>query len=191
MTIAIDCDEVLADFLSQYLKFCNKKFNTQLKMTDFFTYKWWQVTGRKFEEMEELIFEFFKSSYMNDIQPVLGAVEGVKELKKNHKLVVVTGRPFAISGVTDRWLNKYFPNCFDKVYYTKSVIDNDIITKADACREAGAEIIIDDQNGYAELCSKNGVKVLLFDYPWNQDFKENKKVKRIFSWREIIKEINK
>jgi 5'-nucleotidase len=189
MIIAIDVDEVLADLLSQFIIFHNETYGTKLKREEFITYNWWDTMHEDFEQMKKEIYNFFKSSYIKDVKPVEGAQEGVKRLKRKHDLIIITSRPYVLSVLTEHWINNHFPNCFSKFYFTKSIIDNDTLTKAEACRMGNASILIDDQIKYVEDCAKNGIDAILFDQPWNMHYMESEKVKKAYSWPEIVDEI--
>ena len=189
MIIAIDVDEVLADLLSQFIKYHNNLYGTDLHRDEFTSYSWWEIIGDGYTIDKEKILDFFKSPDVDLIRPVAGAQDGVRELKKMHDLVVVTSRHFSLSVLTEHWLKKYFPDCFSKYYYTKSTVNHNTITKFDACREAGAQLLIDDQFSFADEVADHNIKVLLFDQPWNRAYPQHKFITRVASWPDIVSKI--
>ncbi len=189
MIIAIDVDEVLADLLSQFIKYHNDLYGTNLRREEFATYNWWEVIGDGYASDKEKILSFFKSPYVDQIEPIAGAQAGVKELKESNELVVVTSRHFSLSVLTEHWLNKYFPDSFSKFYYTKSVVNQNTLTKLEACRAAGAQLLVDDQYAFADEVADHDIKVLLFNEPWNRTYPEHKCITRVFSWPDILEKI--
>jgi 5'(3')-deoxyribonucleotidase len=189
MIIAIDVDEVLADLLSQFIKYHNNLYGTDLRREEFLTYNWWEVIGDGYANDKEKILSFFKSPDVDLIRPIVGAQDGVKELKKENDLVIVTSRHFSLSVLTEHWVKKYFPDSFSKFYYTKSTVNQNTITKFDACRAAGAQLLIDDQFAFADEVADHDIKVLLFDQPWNRAYPPHKCITRVSSWPDTIARI--
>jgi uncharacterized HAD superfamily protein len=189
MIIAIDVDEVLADLLSQFIAYHNDLYGTNLRREEFVTYAWWDIIGDGYAADKEKIINFFKSPDVDLIQPIAGAQAGVIELKRDNELVVVTSRHFSLSVLTEHWLNKYFPDTFSKFYYTKSVVNQNTLTKLEACRAVGAQLLIDDQYAFADEVADHDIKVLLFDQPWNRAYPPHKCITRASSWPDIISRI--
>ena len=57
--------------------------------------------------------------------------------------------------------------------------------------QVGAEVLIDDNPGYAKECAVAGIHVLLFDwdlgYPWSktEDGPAHRNIKRVGQWEEV------
>jgi len=93
-------------------------------------------------------------------KPLLGALTGVEQLSRNHKIIYLTARPEVSKDVTLKWLKKWgFPD--GEVIFTnnkaKAVVDLDII---------GA---IDDAPHEIERLSKV-VQVAVHTQPYNKTF---------------------
>lgn len=43
--VAFDLDEVLGQYLATYTKWHNRVYGTHLRVSDFFTYRFWEVQG--------------------------------------------------------------------------------------------------------------------------------------------------
>lgn len=187
MKIAIDIDAVLADFLSMFLKYRNDTYGTSWKRKQFYTYVWAEVFGESKEKMYSVLVDFFSSDYLRQIEPMPGAAKGVKEISKKNRLYIVTSRPRIIADITRDWLNKYFPEIFEKIYFSNQPAYGSFgSTKGEICHQTGADLFIDDQYKYCQECEKEGIKVLLFDNPWNKEDKLPKRIIRVFSWPEIV-----
>ncbi len=191
MTIAIDIDEVLADTLNSYIKYYNNTYNTSFKREQFFTYScWWKVLQVEFNEGVTRFNDFVNKGYFESLPLIRGAQEAVTKLKQSHDLVIITSRMSELKKITRKWLDKNFPGCFVKVYHTESVYNKDAITKSEACLKSKADILIEDDSNFAAECMNNGIKVLLFNNPWNRDFEVLADAARVYSWDDILQEVD-
>ena len=46
--------------------------------------------------------------------------------------------------------------------------------------------MVDDSLEHALDCSENGIKVLLFNQPWNQNGELPKSITRVYNWKEVL-----
>lgn len=188
MLIASDIDAVLGDFLSMYLKYRNDTYNTNWQRDQFYTYVWSEVFQESKEQMYSILSDFFHSDYINAIEPMPGAVEGIERIGKKNKILVVTSRPRLIADATYDWLNKYFPDKFEKVFFSNQPSYGSFgSTKGEICKQVRADMFIDDQFHYCDECNDEGVESLLYDNPWNQGVDLPKHITRVKNWGEIVK----
>ena len=191
MKIGIDIDEVLADFLPAIIKYHNETYNTFLTSSDFKTYNLWESWGGTKEESVKKIYDFFRTDYFSEINPIKGAQNATRVLRENNDLSIVTSRHEEITRETKRWVNQNFPNTFSEInfaghYYSKNKNSK---TKRQICDSQGVEILIEDNFEYALECLTPKRKVLLFNHPWNQEIRLPKGMKRVHSWNEIMDNI--
>ncbi|EER18788.1 hypothetical protein Pmar_PMAR006408 [Perkinsus marinus ATCC 50983] len=59
--VACDLDEVLGQYLATYSKWHNRVYGTHLKVSDFFTYRFWEVQGGTAKEAMEKCYVFHES----------------------------------------------------------------------------------------------------------------------------------
>ena len=105
-----------------------------------------------------------------------------------NELIVVSARPEETSNGTMEWMGRYFNGVFSGVYLTGQwARSGNGRKKHEVCKEIGIDLLIDDYLGHANECSNDGIRVLLFDQPWNQG-KLSNGTKRVYSWKDIIKE---
>ena len=187
MNIGIDLDNVLADFQTTYLAFHNKYYGTTLTPKDITTFEYppfMQITP---EESEKRVYEFFESDEFDDIKPWKGSKDAIGKLSKKYSLYIVTSRPDSTNG----WVDRYFPDQMDDILHSNQfLLDHDgKVTKATICKEKEISVMIEDAENYAEEVSAVGIKALLLDQPYNQDFKEKKNITKVYSWEEIVREI--
>lgn len=189
MKIAIDLDEILADFMSALILFHNDVYNTKLKKSDFFSYKFWEVWGGTEKEAIQKIYDFHKTSYFHDIKPITGSVDAVNELKKGNDLFVITSRQDDVTRETKQWIKEYFDGIFSQIQFANHYSQNGTPRKkSDFCNDLKIDVLIEDSPDYARECFKAGRKIILFKYPWNV----NTKIEGIYlvnNWGEALKTI--
>jgi uncharacterized HAD superfamily protein len=191
MKIGVDLDEVLADYLTAVLKYYNSAHGTTWKREDFFSYDFWEVWGGTRESMIEEIYAFYQTSYFKEMQVIAGASAGIKELKKDNELFIVTSRQDDIAEVTRQWVEQEFPDIFTEIYFVNGYSrSGQRRTKVEVCEQLEIELLIEDQVKYALECVSDNRKVILFDYPWNRRFDEMTGIFRVADWPEALKLIN-
>jgi 5'(3')-deoxyribonucleotidase len=188
MKIGIDVDDVLADFMNCFLKYYNKTYDTKFKRENFKSFSLWKTIGGTREISTEIIKDFFKSEYFDSMDMVKGSQYGVKKLSKNNELIVVTSRPLKIYNETVDWLDKYFPNEFSSIEFSKDWIGkpNNKWRKKDICLAKNIDVLFEDNIAYARGCAKEGIEVKLFDCPWNQEKIRSAKINRVYCWEDAV-----
>jgi len=186
--IAIDIDEVLADNIVDIAKWHNKNYNISLNKKDFLTYRFWETWGGTREQAVKKYHNFMRERG-EFISPVPGSEEGIKQLSRKNTLIAVTSRPLELQDLTIKWINKNFGKNIKEIHFGNSYSKNtDKETKkSEILRKLGIKLLIDDQIRHAEDCANAGAKVLLIDAPWNQGFENSEMIKRVFSWREVVR----
>lgn len=188
MKIAIDLDDVLALSLIDFIDFYNEKFENKITVEDFTGFSLNESIGMPLEEERKLLEEYDASHHYDNIKPLEGVREAIKELSKNHKLFIVTSRPQKREDQTREWLIKYIEGIED-VFFIRQEYGGESKTKGEVCKEIGAEILIEDNLGYAKSCVDEGIRVLLFDYPYNREENISQLITRVKSWEEIVNNI--
>jgi hypothetical protein len=148
--------------------------------------------GDKIVEMiESMKKTFYQDGGFLTLKTVEGASVGLKKLREyGWKIVLVSARPYwqyqRIHADTVQWLRD------NDMEYDLLLFNKD---KAEAIYEsifpAMPSYMIEDREKHAIEVSELGVKVLLLSYPYNESAKENRLVRRVNSWDEIIKIIGK
>lgn len=185
MKIAIDLDDVLANSLDSFIEFYNTNYNGNLKPEDFTAFTLNEIQGMPAEEEQKIMNEYDDSEYYDDINPMPEAKEAISELSKNNELMIVTSRPQKKETQTKKWIEKHIPE-IKNINFIRQEYGGESKTKGEVCKELGAEILIEDNLDYAKSCIDKSIKVLLFDYPWNQEENLNPLITRVKSWKEIL-----
>lgn len=186
--IAVDIDEVLADFFTYFVYFHNLMYKTSVSRDDMTKYYLHQAFNVDREEMSIRYLEFKSLHLLERLEPIKGAKKGIKRLfEMGFEPHLVTARPQIIEEETVRWLKIHFKEFELPIHFTHPATGRvRHRKKSEICKEIGAEILIDDHIDNALDCAENGIKVFLMDAPWNQteDLPEN--VVRVKSWKEIV-----
>jgi len=186
MIIAVDLDDVLADSLTSFIEFYNKYYDKELRYEDFTAYTLNEIKRIPREEENKILEHFDKSEYFDNIKPMRDAVEVIEELSKKHEIIIITSRTKDKEQKTINWVNKFLKG-IKKVYFIRKNYHEKPKTKSEICKEINANILIEDNLSYAKNCAENGIKVLLVDYPWNQEKNLHPLIRRVKSWKEILR----
>ncbi|MBI2593198.1 hypothetical protein HYW44_00960 [Candidatus Daviesbacteria bacterium] len=187
--IAVDIDEVLADFLSYFVYFHNLMYKTSAKREDFKNYYLHEILGTDRDEMHIRYLEFKTFSLLERLKPIKGAHRGIKKLiELGYAPHLLTARPKVIEKETRKWLDIHFKGIDLPLHFARDERDK-FKKKSIVCKEIGAKIIIEDHLDNALDCSESGIKVFLIDAPWNQSESLPENVVRVKSWREIVEKI--
>lgn len=186
ITIGVDVDGVLADFMSALLKRVNKKHNVSLKTSDI-TYWDWCEDGINI--YEEIVDASKDDDFMENMKPIKGSLEVMNELFEKYSIKIVTSRLPAAWMSTCVWLKKYFK--FHDIIFTHGKDKTKDLTKVD--------ILIDDRAFATQVfVEKGGEKAILFDQPHNREGWEAEnidnalklgRIVRCETWREVKSEI--
>lgn len=183
-TIAVDIDDVLAVQIPEFIKWSNQNYDTNL-VADEYNDDWPTVWGLTLEEALSRARNFHEAKIgtfakMEDAGPVL------KRLSQHYRLVVVTARQAYNIDVTHNWINKHFQNIFEETHFVPIWEPGSKVTKADICRQIGADYLIDDQPKHCNLAAEIGIKPLLFgDYKWAKNCEIHKDVTTVANWHKV------
>jgi len=187
MNIGIDLDEVTADFFGALLKFYHKKKGKLYTKEDFTKFEWWPKIGANREEAIKIVDEFHETHNLEDVIPLEHAVDSILNLLKNHKLIVITGRPLRFKAKTEQWVNHHI-RANIKIIHAGEFHKGQAETKAQICQKLKIPILLEDAPETALDCANSGVKVILFEMPWNRHIK-HKNIIRVKNWLEAVEEI--
>ena len=192
MLLGVDMDEVLADFINSFLAFHNKKYNTDIRRNDAKTYYLTDILGEDIDNIMKKMHLFYNTHDFKNMALISGSKESITQLSKNHEMAVITARPTLVKNDTEKWLNLHFPNKFSSLSFANRFVreNEDKQNKSEICKSLGVELMIEDSLEYATDCANAGIAVLMLDCPWNQTNDLPINIKRVFSWKEILENIN-
>lgn len=197
--VGIDFDDVLFYCNENLIPFHNNRYGTNhVKDNDgtYFLHDLWKCTR---DEAYERILEFYNSEEHEAMKPIEGAVEAIHQLSKKYELFIITARPPEAEEVTKKLLKHFqtdeidsLDKIFKKLHFTGTVTGNNHkITKAEVCKNESIDIFIDDHISNIISVALTGVPSILLDQPWNKDEVIPNNVKRLYSWEEIVEEVDK
>ncbi|MDO8610168.1 MAG: hypothetical protein Q7R95_06460 [bacterium] len=185
--IGIDVDSVLADSIPFLDDYHNKTYNSNITFKQHTEYNLKRLWNCTYDEVYDKCIAFYKSPYGMNIKPMKGAKKGINYLKNKYKLSVITSRSFEVEEISHTWLNKHFPNKFERIIHTNGVAKagEPKKHKFEVCLEYGIELMVEDCLEFAIELSDKNIKTILLDMPWNQTQSLPKNITRIKSWKEI------
>ncbi|GBF87802.1 NLI interacting factor-like phosphatase [Raphidocelis subcapitata] len=172
LRVAVDVDEVLGRFVHALNGYCSETYGMRYGVVDYWVYEYAKVWGVSPQASARIVHEFFSSPHFTrGIPPIPGAAPALRRLAARCDLAVVTSRQHVIQDATLEWLDAHFPGTFQEVYFGNHfALEGASRSKSEICASIGAQVLIDDNVGYALDCADSGVRVLLYDweggYPW-------------------------
>jgi uncharacterized protein len=192
LKIGIDIDDVTCEFVRPYLDFHNKKFKTNFIFDQITKPLFWESFGIDQSKMQEY-FDDFQNNYLllEEFPLVNGVKEAINKLSKIGEIFFITARPFKLISRTQTFLDKNFPDVHFELIHSGD-LHGGKKNKSEICKELGINILIDDISSFCEDCSKKGIKVFLFDKPWNNLFNEKdyENITRVKNWEEVLNKMN-
>ncbi|EER01962.1 conserved hypothetical protein [Perkinsus marinus ATCC 50983] len=182
--VAFDLDEVLGQYLATYTKWHNRVYGTHLRVSDFFTYRFWEVQGGTAQEAIEKCYIFHESpEFKSGIPLVPGAQEYVRKITNFAEVHIVTSRQEVVGpGSGDGIANGVWSaqqirqDTYDWVFANFGIPSNRVhlgnhfglsgkkTSKADMCKAIGATLLIDDNPMYINDALSHGFGGILYDY---------------------------
>lgn len=190
-TIAVDVDDVLASSVGAWLDFSNRTWGTNLTIEEY-NEDWatmWQLDQAATRARRDTII---KSGLHAQIEPHANAAEVLQWLAQRYDLVITSSRVGDVHETTRQWLEQYFPGIFKDIhltgFYDGTHKEPAKMTKAEICRQVGADFLIDDHPKHCLAVAEAGITSLLFgEYPWSRHVtKLPKKVVRVKNWLEVM-----
>jgi uncharacterized HAD superfamily protein len=184
-TIAVDLDDVLALHAAAFVRFSNENYGTELtpeEYDDMWTNLWGDMTWDEIEARAAVFHtpeNTLAYAKIDEASPVLA------RLRERFRLVIVTARPKHLMQVTHQWLAEHHTDVFEEVHFVPLWLPNNTVTKADICKQIGAEYLIDDTVRHCNIAAESGITALLFgNYRWNRNGIDPR-VQQVHNWGEV------
>lgn len=194
MRIAIDKDEVVADFFGQFLPFLRSRYGVILQREEITEFDLSKILRWPQERVQQAIEEFHESSVYERIKPIQGAQEAIHYLNAEHELVLITSAMDVARSKIEQWVENYFPE-FKGVHFASNYLTkgNGLPNKAELCDRLKVDLIVDDHYGFLVPCTQQGKRAMLMDREWNEQYKkqdEQHKIIRVYSWQDAVEKID-
>ena len=187
LRIAIDCDDVIVPTASLIINHYNKTYGASMRLKDLYSkdLKVWHTPDDA--TAVKRVDEYVLSAEYQQAEPFRDAIRVIHALADHHELHMVTGRSDFLTEATHAMVAKYFPGMFASTQLT-NFFGKRPRSKAEVCRELGADLLIDDHLYHAETVAACGIEVLLFgDYPWNRADQLPSGIRRVRDWDEVAR----
>lgn len=186
--IGIDIDEVVVEFMAGYLKFHNLHHNTNYKLEDITNYHLWKSGFHKTKgESVKDVTKFSDSVYFDSLVFVNGAKQGLSSLLESYKTYFITSRSDRLKEKTLSFFNSNFSKNGYKIVFSGEIYGGKV--KWEICKDLGISLLIEDNPDYALNCAKKGIKVFLFDKPWNKNYEKHENIVKVRDWDEIMEKL--
>lgn len=188
--IAIDIDDVLADYAAGFVAFSNARWGTNLTVDDYDEHwaKLWQVDIDEIARRADILHDermIAGIAHREEALPVL------EKLSDKYKLIIITSRRIQGKDDTIQWITKHYP-----MFDVKDInfagfwdtITHEAIhkTKGELAAGLGVAYVIDDQLKHCKSAAELGISALLFgNYGWNKADSLPEGVTRVASWRDV------
>ena len=185
MNIGIDIDNTITntrELILEYVRTFDRENNLRTEV---------DLTQYSLEESlmwDTELLNRFLTAYLADIykfvSPKPYALEVIRDLHRNHSIILITGRnqrDKSITAATLEWLSRY------QIKYDKLVMNNTEnmhhFSKLEACIKNNIDLMIEDHHDLSlELSEK--IPVLMFDYPYNAHL-DVSNIARVKDWLEV------
>lgn len=188
--IAIDIDDVLADYAAGFVAFSNQRWGTNLTVDDYDEH-WGDVWKVDLEEIQRRATTIHDERLVKDLMHKSEAVPVLERLSKRFDLVIVTSRRIQNKDDTLAWLRLHYPMISTEAVtfsgFFDTIKEGSIHqTKGSIISSLGARYMIDDQLKHCLSAAERGVEALLFgDYGWNQANELPAGVTRVRDWASV------
>lgn len=179
--IGIDIDGVIGDSDRIFRKHLNSFFHLKLKRSDIKEFYYEKVLGLSEEEIMPFWRHFNENRLWLEIPLIRNARTSIDYLKSKYAIILITARNEKLRDVTVEWL-------------TANAVPYDELTMLSGSESKITKILqnnirlnalVEDKLENAYHFAEEGVKVFLFDYPWNRSGSARENIVRVRSWKEI------
>jgi len=193
MNLGFDLDEVVVDLVSEMELHLGVQYGIEWTIHDFIKFDIMECNfhsepefnGKIQKELKELAND---ADFQFKAEPFPEAKRAIQLLKKTgHKIIFITSRPKQNQPLTFRWLRNHgIP--FDALEVIGHSED-----KGFYGRRHNLDMFVDDCLPHLESMysyKKNWRKgLLLLDKPWNSDYIDSNRFRRVKNWNEILRHI--
>ena len=180
LTIGLDIDGVVLDFIGSFCKLLSTRHGIGLKYEQVFCHDLSQVLGVPKDTVNRWIEETIEA---NDFELIGGAKEGLEVICGSHRVVFTTSRPRKYGELTREILTR-------RGIVVKEIEFVGFLEKHLLPPALAFHIFVDDSVEEALLLRKSVPKVLLFTHPWNiNSLNVMGLLRRVYSWQDILQEI--
>lgn len=196
LKIGIDVDDVVADCAAPYLRAFAEWFGIELGDAPLGWHLLDGFTGIPREEKEEFRLRLYGGAFFSQLDPYPDCGDALARIADaGHELHFITARSERRRSVTEEWLARHALLPFARGVHLRPT--GDFVPRSyDASQSAEFKVAKALQLGLDAFCEDDplisrrladaGVRVFLFDRPWNGDL-QHPRVARVRSWDEVVR----
>ncbi len=169
--IGLDLDGVVCDFFGRFIEEVNNTYGTHFTKADWTDY-YFSNSGLPRDHMKRMFRDSMK--YLDELEPMEGALEGISKLNEDHTIHIVTHRFLEGRLNTLKWLDNNKVE-FDTLSFTPN--------KGSLAYRLGLDVVVEDTPEMAIDIANNGVKTLLYANLYNHI--EHPLISRVNTWKDI------
>lgn len=180
LTVGIDLDGCVQDFVGGFLEYLNKKYNKNVTKDDVLDYYWYECVDWMTEEMFwESFHEFGKAGGYFSLAVRDGFAETFNYVKENHDYYFITHRPDYAYDDTVKFLGETFGVSEDKIIFAPG-------NKSVTVNRLGVDVFIDDSpKTLMDLHCNTNAYVFCMHHLYNRHL-TNEEVHRVYGWVEFL-----
>jgi hypothetical protein len=193
MRLGFDLDEVVVDLTTRFQMHLESTYGIDWPIDCFVNYNFVDCVFHHDEEFNErikndMIVQANDAEFQFQAEPFKDARYVLQRLKRaGHIIVFITSRPKQNQHLTFRWLRKH-----DIPFDILEVIGHDE-PKGLYGRKHHLDMYVDDLHLHLESMwsyKKRWRKgLLLLDKPWNSDYIDGSRFRRVYNWKEILRHV--
>lgn len=196
MKIAVDIDDVVADSLEATRLWANRKAGVDLQPHHYHVDEdYWSYYNRIWASHgipETINFEVFTQDLaagLIDTPLVAGAAFAIKELNKQHDIVLITSRDPAQERATRQWLADNLGDDIPLYFAKNPLVNAGAASKGELCVRLGVELLIDDNLSNCQSAVDHGIDAVVFGfYGWNE--KSEPHLVRCRDWPAVVEYVD-
>lgn len=172
--VIVNTEKVLRDILYENTEIAvtYEQFN-QFLLENVLSAPPFNVDHKKAIKIVSQIFRQFNAGRLRDAKPMPRAAEAISQLANNGwNIFICTARTKSTEALTKEQLSDY------GIYYDELIFTKDKVQYANRL-----DAFIDDNGNTATDMAEAGILSILFDHPWNRDFRVPI---RSYNWGEIV-----
>lgn len=182
LNICVDIDGTLTDPYC-WLGYANEYFSKDVKVEDIKVYEIEDTMGITREDFEEFYGVHGPEMHLNAPLRDDKVRNALEQLSKSHNIFYVTARDNRMTEATKEWFET------NRLPKTKLFMLGSHY-KVDKAKELNCDVFIEDRYENAIQLADAGIRVILIDCKYNR-FELPKGISRVFSWNEVLEEVNR
>ena len=203
MRIGVDLDDVVAECAIPYLRKFAEEFRLQLPDEEI---GWQTLDKLDVPDAEKARFRVrtYDGPFFGSLEPYEDCPIVLERMADaGHDLYFITARAEKRRVVTETWLREKGLIDYAKAVHLRppSDLEDDRVPrgrydptasaryKVRLAQELGLERFCEDDRAISRSLAEAGIKVWLFDHPWNRDV-EHPNVERVSGWTEIAEKLD-